>query len=317
MSQNLFQLAQSGSQSSLGRRSGIATFVNAPLSEDLKDVDVGIVGVPFDGGMTSTPGTAEGPREVRNQCVRRSINTYNTALKINPFERHRIYDCGDVVVSRFSVAEASDAITNAVSVLLNKNILPVCVGGNHFVTYPILKAIFKKHGPVGVLHFDAHTDLLDHYFEEKYMNATMYRRGFEEGFILPGKFIQAGIRRLYGEDEINYAFEQNIRLISTAELKQMGTEGFKRELEVLKGIKLYVTFDIDFVDPAFAPGTGGPEPGGVTSFETLELIRCLQGLDIVGLDLVEVCPALDNNGITSLLAAHILFEMLSVLPGND
>lgn len=313
MSQSPFQLTQSNPQFSLGRRSGIATFVNAPLSEDLEGVEVGIIGVPFDGGMTSTPGTAEGPREIRSQCLRRSVSTYNSVLKINPFEKKKIFDCGDVVVSRFSVAEATDTITNAVGVLLNKNILPVCIGGNHFVTYPILKAIFQKHGPVGVLHFDAHTDLLDHYLEEKYMNATMYRRAFEGGFIIPGKFVQVGIRRFYGRDELNYSAEKNIRIISTAELKQMGTRGFQQALEILRGTKVYVSFDMDFVDPAFAPGTGGPEPGGVTSFETLELVRSLQGLDIVGLDLVEVCPALDNNNITSLLAAHILFEMLCIL----
>lgn len=308
--QNPLQLAQFN----LGRRIGIATFMNAPLSEDLENVEVGIIGIPFDGGVPGIPGARHGPREIRTQSVRRVGGPYNAALKVSPFEKHKIYDCGDAVLTPFSIAEASDSITSVVATLLDKNILPICIGGDHFVTYPILKAIFQKHGPVGVVQFDSHTDTLDEFFGGKYMNATVFRRGIEEGFIIPDKLIQVGIRKLFAGDELDYHAEHNIRVISTIELEQMGVEGFRQELQILKDVKVYVTFDIDFVDPAFAPGTGGPEAGGVTSFETLQLVRSLRGLNIVGLDLVELCPPLDVGNITSLLAAQILYEMLCILP---
>jgi len=309
--QSFFQIAQYDP----GRRTGIATFINAPLSEDLENVEVGIIGIPFDGGVMGTPGARHGPREIRIQSLRRSVGAaYNIVLKVCPFEKHKIYDCGDVVLNPVSLAQASDQITNAVTTLLDKDILPICVGGDHFVTYPILKAISQKHGPVGVVQFDSHTDTSDEFLGDKYNNATPFRRAIEEGFVAPDKLVQVGIRRFY-KGELDYHTEHGIRVIPMLELKQMGVEGFRQELQILKGSKVYVTFDIDFVDPAFAPGTGGPEPGGVTSFEALQLVRCLQGLNIIGMDLAEVCPSLDiGNNITSLLAAHLLYEMVCILP---
>ena len=309
--QNLFQVVQYDA----GRRTGIATFLSAPLSENLENVEVGIIGVPFDGGTFSTPGTRHGPREIRIQSLRRSVGAaYNFALKVQPFEKHKIYDCGDVILNPVSLTQASAEITNAVATLLDKNILPICIGGDHYITYPILKAMFQKRGPIGVVQFDSHTDTADEFFGDKYNNATPFRRAIEEGFVIPDKLVQVGIRRFY-KGELDYHAEHGIHIIPMLELKQMGIEGFSKQLEIFRNTKVYVTFDIDFVDPAFAPGTGGVEPGGVTSFEALQLVRCLQGLNIVGMDIAEVCPSLDvGNNITSLLAAHLLYEMVCILP---
>lgn len=307
--QNPFQLAQFD----LGHTRGIATFMGAPRLEDMENAEVGIIGIPFDGAMVGTPGTRHGPREIRHRSGQFN-NPYNDALKVSPFKKHKICDCGDLVLSPFSIVQAHGSITDAVATLLNKNILPVCIGGDHSITYPILKAIFQKHGPVGVVDFDSHTDRRDHAYGEEYTHGTMFRRGIEEGFIIPDKLMQVGIRRLFAEDELDFHAEHNCRVISTIELKQMGVEGFKQELKILKDVKVYITFDIDFVDPAFAPGTGGPEPGGVSSFEALQFVRALQGLHIVGLDLVEVSPPLDVGNLTSALATRILFEMMSILP---
>lgn len=166
-----------------------------------------------------------------------------------------------------------------------------------------------------MIHWDSRAELFDQYFGERYWNGTMYRRSFEDGLILPHKLLEVGIRRIFGDFELDYAKEMDIRLITMAELKQMNVEGFRDELQRLFGdIKVYVSFDIDFVDPAFAPGTGGPERGGATSFETIRLVRCLRGLNIVGLDMVEVCPPLDLGNMTSLLASVIMFELLCILP---
>lgn len=208
--------------------------------------------------------------------------------------------------------EADDAV--AIGILLNRNILPVCVGGDHFVTYPVLKAMFQRCGPLGVIHFDSHLDTMDEHFGEKYNSGTLFRRAIEQGLIIPSKFMQVGMRRLISLDELNFHAEHKSRVISTKELKRIGVEGFRQELKIFEGVEVYITFDMDFVDPGFAPGVGAPEAGGMSSFETLEMVRSLRGLDIIGLDLVELCPPLDVGNITALLAAQILYEMLSILP---
>jgi agmatinase len=294
------------------RRVGIPTFLKAPPLDDVDNADVGIIGIPFDGSMIGCPGTRYGPRGIRNNSWR--VNEYNAALRVKPFENHIIADCGDVVFSPYSIPKAHKSTKLAITNLLSRNILPVGVGGDHSVTHPILNAICQKHGPVAVVHFDSHTDTGQGSFGEQYSHGTMFRRGIEEGFIIPDKLIQVGIRKLFYEEELDFHTQHNIRIISTIELKEMGVEGFQQEVQKLKDNKVYITFDIDFVDPAFAPGTGGPEPGGPTSFEALQYVRALQGLNIVGCDLVEVSPPLDVGDITSLLAVHILYEMVSILP---
>ncbi len=298
--------------SDVKRRIGIPTFLKAPLLQDVEDAEVGIIGVPFDGSMIGCPGTRYGPRGVRNNSWR--VNEYNAALKVKPYEKHRIADCGDVVLSPYSIPNAHKSTSLAISSLLDKDILPVCVGGDHSMTYPILKAMFQKHGPLAVVHFDSHTDTGKGSYGENHTQGTMFRRGIEDGFIIPDKFIQVGIRKLFYEGELVFHTQHNIRIISAIELEDMGVKGFRHEVERLKGDKVYITFDIDFVDPAFAPGTGAPEPGGPTSFEALQCVRALQGLNIVGCDLAEVSPPLDVGDMTSLLAVHVLYEMVSILP---
>jgi agmatinase len=299
-------------QVDFGGRVGISTFLKAPISKDLENVDVGIIGIPFDGACLDSPGTRYGPRGIRHLSW--AVSEYNLALEVNPFERHRIADCGDVLMHPWSIDKASESITQAVTILLDKDILPVCVGGDHFVTYPILKAISQRHGPVAVVHFDSHLDTEDELHGERYHNASMFRRGIEEGFIIPDKLLSVGIRLIDLHSALDFHTDRNSRVITNVELKEIGPEGLRQALQSFKDIQVYVTFDIDFVDPAYAPGTGAPEPGGFTSFEALQLVRSLQGLNIIGADLVEVSPPLDVRNMTSLLGVKILYEMISVLP---
>jgi len=273
------------------RFAGIPTFIKAPLLELQENPTVGIVGVPYDGGIVRTPGTRFGPREIRNACWR--VNEFNPEIGVNPYAIHNIVDCGDLVLSPLSISDTFESIQKGICHLLDRNIIPVSVGGDHFITHPILKSIADKHGTVACIHFDAHTDTADEGFGQKLNHGTMFRRGIEEQLICGSDLIQVGIRKIYHDRELDYHQEHGIEVISSRDLRNMQPDlrgKFAEHLARLKGKKVYVTFDIDFIDPAYAPGTGSPEVAGPTSDEALECIRALQGLDIVGFDLVEVSP---------------------------
>jgi agmatinase len=243
------------------------------------------------------------------------IRPWNPALKVSPFERCRVGDYGDVDVVPISIERTFEAVERAVLPLLEHGVVPVSVGGDHSVTLPLLRAVAKRHGPVALVHFDAHPDTWDEYFGSKYFHGTPFRRAVEERLIDPRKTIQVGIRGpLYGPEDFAFHAEHGLEVIRIEEVKSRGTRWVGERFGRLAGGPVYCSFDIDAVDPAYAPGTGTPEVGGLTSYEALELVRSLQGLNMVGCDLMEVCPLYDGPGqITALLAANLLFEFVSLI----
>lgn len=294
------------------RFAGIPTFLRAPLDGGLESPTIGIFGVPYDGGIIRTPGTRFGPRGIRNCCWR--VGPYNAELGVNPFEIHDIVDCGDLIMSPFSIADAFAAIEKGAMKLLERDILPIAIGGDHIITHPMLRAIHKKHGKVAVVHFDAHTDTADEAYGEPYNHGTMFRHAVEEGIIDPDKLIQVGIRKIFNDRELDFHREHGIEVITAEDLREIGAKGLRKRLERLRGEKVYVSFDIDFVDATHAPGVGSPEMAGPSSAETLAAVRALQGLDIVGFDLVEVSPPYDVRDLTCYLANLVLLEFVSMAP---
>jgi agmatinase len=290
----------------------IATFMLLPAADGPAGLDVALLGIPYDGGTSYRPGARFGPRAVREQSS--LIRPWNPVLKVHPFQRLRVADCGDVDVVPISIERTLEAIAARVAAVLEAGATPVCVGGDHSVTLGILRAVARQHGPVGVVHFDAHPDTWDEYFGSKLFHGTPFRRGIEEGLIDARRMIQVGIRGpLYGPEDFAFHDAHGIEVLRIEAIKEQGTAWAAARLARLRGGPVYCSFDIDAVDPAFAPGTGTPEVGGLTSYEALALVRALAGMDLVGADVVEVAPPWDGPGqITALLAANLLFELVGV-----
>jgi agmatinase len=292
-----------------------ATFMRLPHQTDLSGVDVAILGVPFDSGTSYRSGARLGPREIRAQSS--LIRPYSYFQKVSPFERLTIVDAGDVDAPPVGIEQAYAAIESAVAAVLAAGAAPMLVGGDHSISLPILRAVARRHGPVALVQFDAHIDTWGDYFGGKYFHGSPFRRAIEEGLIAPSHYVQVGIRGpMYGEQE-DFAF-QRAQGVTTVDIEQVKTDGVAKIMgrvrELVSGRPVYVTFDIDAVDPAFAPGTGTPEVGGLTSYEAQELVRGLAGLSVIGCDVVEVAPSFDGPGqITALLAANLMFEFLAVL----
>ena len=291
----------------LRRFVGIPTFLRLPLMGDVEDPKIGIVGVPYDGGVARTPGTRFGPRGIRNACWRSP--EYHPDLDVALTEQNMTVDCGDMLISPMLVSDALTTIDQEITDLLAANIIPVSVGGDHGITYPIMQAMNRAHGKFAIIHFDAHSDML----EGGYTHGTMFRLAVEEGLILPDKFIQVGIRKTYSRTDFDFHNEHGIQVISVEEMQEMGVAGLTEQFRRLEGYKVYVTFDMDFVDQAHAPGTGSPEPCGPTSAEALACFAALKGLDIIGCDLTEVSPPYDVRDMTCYLANMVLFEMVALL----
>jgi agmatinase len=296
---------------------GVPTFLRAPMIQETEKPTIGIVGLPFDGGSSRTSGSRFGPRGVRQLSCRGSA--YNAELNVNPYEVHNIVDCGDVILSPFSITDTYLSIERAIRSLLDRNIMPVSVGGDHSVTLPILRAMHAKHGELAVVQFDAHCDVSDTAFGSPYHYGSMFRRAIEEGLVRGDQMIQVGIRKHYHRGEIEFLKENKFELITTNDMKRMGPairEEMTKRFARLRGKKVYVTFDIDCIDHAYAPGIGSPEPFGPTSYESVEALRALTVLasDIVGFDLVEISPQHDVNDMTSYLGVQLLFEMVSIVP---
>jgi agmatinase len=291
----------------------IATFMLLPAAETPDGLDVALLGIPYDGGVSYRPGARFGPRAVREQSS--LIRPWHPVLKVHPFERLRVADCGDVDVLPTSIEATYAAITRRVDAVIAAGAAPVCVGGDHSVTLGILRAVARRHGPVGLVHFDAHPDTWDEYFGSKFFHGTPFRRAVEERLIDPRRMIQVGIRGpLYGPEDFAFHDEHGIEVVRIEAVKEGGTAPVAERFARLRGGPVYCSFDIDAVDPAFAPGTGTPEVGGLTSYEALALVRALAGLELVGADVVEVSPPYDGPGqVTALLAANLLFELVSLL----
>jgi agmatinase len=276
-------------------------------------LDVAIVGVPYDGGTSYRPGARYGPRHVREQSS--LIRPFNPALGVAPFERLRVADYGDVDVLPLSIEGTFAAIEQEIAAILDGGAVPLCVGGDHSITLPVLRALRRRHGPVGLVHFDAHPDTWEDYGGSRHFHGSTFRRAVEEGLLDPRRVIQIGIRGpLYGPQDFDFHARHGLEAIRIETVQEQGVRGVVERLRRLQGSSVYCSFDVDAVDPAFAPATGTPEVGGLTPLEALGLLRGLRGLSLVGGDVVEVSPPYDGPGaITGVLAANILFELLSLL----
>jgi agmatinase len=284
-----------------------------PHVEDPSGLDVAIVGVPYDGGTSYRPGARMGPREIRAQSS--LIRSYSSFQKVAPFDRLNVADVGDVDAPPVSIEKAYDAIEARISAIVGAGARPIVVGGDHSITLPVLRALAKRHGPLGLVQIDAHIDTWDEYFGGKYFHGTPFRRAIEEGIIDGSRFIQIGIRGpMYGEDDFDFPRAHGVTTIDIDQVKARGIPWVVDEMRRVLTGAVYMTFDIDGVDPAFAPGTGTPEVGGLSSHEAQHLVRGLAGLSLVGGDIVEVSPLYDGPGqITSVLAANLMFEFLCTM----
>jgi agmatinase len=291
----------------------LATFMLLPAAESPDGLDVALLGIPYDGGVSYRPGARFGPRAVREQSS--LIRPWHPVLKVHPFERLRVADCGDVDVVPTSIEATYAAITQRLDAVTAAGATPVCVGGDHSITLAILRSLAKRFGPLGVVHFDAHPDTWDQYFGSKFFHGTPFRRAVEERLIEPRRMIQVGIRGpLYGPEDFAFHDQHGIEVVRIEPVKEQGIAWVAERFARLRGAPVYCSFDIDAVDPAFAPATGTPEVGGLTSYEALALVRALAGLELVGADVVEVSPPYDGPGqVTALLAANLLFELVSLL----
>ena len=304
----------------LARFAGVPSFMRLPaLTADhprYREVEIGLVGVPWDGGTTNRAGARHGPRQVRDAST--MIRAMNSVTGIAPFDLVNCADLGDVPPNPVDIMDTLERITGFMSGLSAQGIVPLTVGGDHLVSLPVLRALARD-APLGLVQFDSHTDLFDSYFGgSKFTHGTPFRRAVEEGLIDPARFVQVGIRgSAYDTADIDWGLSQGIRIIRIEEFFERGIAHVMAEVrERLGTAPSYCTFDIDFVDPTYAPGTGTPEIGGPTSFQAQQVIRELRGVNLVGADLVEVSPPFDVGGGTAWLGASLIFELLGVLAEN-
>ena len=291
------------------RFSGIPTFMRLPHIPQAEELDIALIGIPFDSGTTYRPGARFGPRNVRVQSA--MIRPWNPVLKTNPFEKWRVADFGDLSINPLSIEDTYQRITEQLGEVLRNGARPVCVGGDHSILLPILRAIHRQFGPVGFIQLDAHGDTWSGYFGSPHSHGTPVKYAIEEGLIDKGNALQIGLRgQVYSDGDFDFAHKHGIEIVTSEEFHRGGVEVVKRHLKKFGARPVYVTLDIDVVDPAFAPGTGTPQIGGLSSAQILELVRGLKGLKLVGCDLVEVSPPYDSGEITSLLAANLLYEQL-------
>lgn len=299
------------------RFGGIATFMRLPGRSDPADLDAAVVGVPLDIGTSNRPGARFGPRGIRDESV--LLRPYNMATRAAPFDSLRIDDIGDVAVNPYNLADAVARIEARYRELLAHGLVTVTMGGDHTVALPVLRAMAAEHGPVGLVHVDAHTDINDAMFGEKITHGTPFRRAVEEGLLDGPRVAQIGVRGTgYAADDFDWSRQQGFRVVPAEECWHRSLAPLMSEVRDQLGAgPVYLSFDIDGLDPAYAPGTGTPEVGGLTTAQALEIIRGCRGLELVGCDLVEVAPVYDLTGATSLTAANLLYEMICVLPGVE
>jgi guanidinobutyrase len=298
------------------RCGGIATMMRLPFQSDAAGLDAAFVGIPFDIGTSNRPGTRLGPRQIRDES--RMLRPYNVATFAAPFESLQVADIGDVPINTFNLLKSMDIIERFYTdTILAHGCTPLTLGGDHTIVLPILRAMAKKHGPVGLVHIDAHADINDEMFGEKIAHGTPFRRAMEEGLLDGNRVVQIGLRGTgYSADEFDWSRDQGFRVVPAEECWHRSLTPLMAEVRQQLGAgPVYFSFDIDGIDPAYAPGTGTVEIGGLTVPQALEIVRGLRGINLVGCDLVEVSPPYDPFGSTSVLAANLLFEMLCVLPG--
>ncbi|MGA0236837.1 MAG: agmatinase [Acidimicrobiales bacterium] len=299
------------------RFAGITTFMRLPGRSGPADLDVAVFGVPFDLGTSNRPGARFGPRGIREESV--MIRPYNMATRAAPFDSLRIDDLGDIATNAFDKNDSVARIEAYVDTLMAHELTTVALGGDHTIVLPILRALAKRHGPLGLVHVDAHTDINDDMFGEKIAHGTPFRRAVEEGLLDGDRVVQIGVRGTgYAADDFDWSREQGFRVVQVEECWHRSLTPLMGEVrEKVSGGPVYISFDIDGLDPAYAPGTGTLETGGLTSAQGIEIIRGCWGLDVVGCDLVEVAPIYDVSGMTSRVASDLVYEMLCILPGVE
>ena len=297
------------------RFAGPATMMRLPQVSSAEGLDACFIGVPFDIGTSLRPGARFGPRDIRANSV--LIRPYLMATKAQPFDSLSVADIGDVAINTFSIAKSMTLIEEAYREVLARDCIPLTMGGDHTIVLPILRAIARKHGPVALVHVDAHADVNDEMFGERIAHGTPFRRAVEERLLDCTHVYQIGLRATgYGPDDFEWSRQQGFTVIQAEECWFRSLAPLMREVSArLRDRPVYLSFDIDGLDPAFAPGTGTPEIGGLTVMQGMEIIRGCQGLRLVGGDVVEVSPPYDPFGTTSLVAANLLYELLCVLPG--
>lgn len=297
------------------RFGGPATMLRLPAQDSAEGLHACFVGVPFDIGTSNRSGARFGPRQIRAEsCL---IRPYNMATRAAPFDSLQVADIGDVAINTFNLQASIEIIGQAYDGILAQGAIPLTLGGDHTIVLPILRALHRKHGPVGLVHVDAHADVNDHMFGEAIAHGTPFRRAVEEGLIEGSRVVQIGLRGTgYTAEDFDWCTGQGFRLVQAEACWYRSLEPLMAEIrEQMGNGPVYLSFDIDGLDPSVAPGTGTPEPGGLMSQQGLEIIRGCRGLNLVGCDLVEVSPPYDLSGNTALLGANLLFEMLCVLPG--
>jgi agmatinase len=294
------------------RFSGVRTFMRLPNVQDLENADAAIVGAPFDTGGTFRIGARFGPESIRS--ISHLLRRYNPGLGVGIFDHVSVIDYGDVPVVPGYIEESYKRIAEGLEPIHRAGVVPIVLGGDHSIALPELRAAAAVYGALALVQFDSHPDTWDAYFGQRHTHGTPFRRAVEEGLLDPSRSIQVGMRgSIYDEGDWNDAREMGFDLVPTDEVRQLGIPAvIERIRERVGDAKAYVSFDVDFVDPAFAPGTGTPEIGGFTSREAQEFVRGLAGLEIVGCDVVEVLPPYDPAQVTALLAANVAHEFLSV-----
>jgi agmatinase len=295
------------------RFSGLATFARLPTSDQVERWDIGVVGVPFDGGTSYRPGARFGPSAVRQGS--RLLRPYNPALEALPFERAQVVDLGDIACTPFSTEDAVVQIDAGADALLQDGSRLLAIGGDHTIALPLLRTTARRHGPLALVHFDAHLDTWDTYFGQRFTHGTPFRRAWEEGLLLRDHSTHVGLRGpLYSDADLSDDSAMGFAQITTDEVAEQGVAEVVRHMLARVGdAPVYVSVDIDVLDPAHAPGTGTPEAGGLTSRELLALVRGLRSASVVGGDVVEVSPAYDHAEITAIAAAHVLYDLVTIM----
>lgn len=308
-------LNQPASGNAMPRFGGIATMMRLPYAADPLGLDACFVGVPFDLGTSNRTGARFGPRAIRAESV--LLRPYNMATRAAPFDSLNVGDIGDVATNPYNLLDSIRRIEEAYDRIVDSRCIPISLGGDHTVTLPILRALARRHGPVALVHVDAHSDVNDTMFGEKIAHGTPFRRAAEEGLLDCDRVTQIGLRGTgYTAEDFDWSRKRGFRVVQAEECWNVSLAPLMEEVRSRVGdAPVYLSFDIDGLDPAFAPGTGTPEIAGLTTAQGLEIIRGCRGLNLVGADLVEVCPQYDASGGTALLGANLAFEMLCVLPG--